>query len=334
MSYEHDSQTRIVLSWLRQDAHEDAERVLLLALDEVDTTPQRRSWWPVRRFVMNTYTKLAMTAAAVVVAAVVGYSLLPNRGETGAPSVSPSATPSASPVSRAMLEQAPPAACGPGASALDCLAPGTYRLTGNVWPGEITMDVPAGWFEWLPFTDRDAYDALLVDAGADGGSGWGLEFNVVDAVSKDPCDSEKGKYTRAEIATVDELVAAMRGWPGFKATTPVPTVVSGYSGKLVALTSTLTATDCPSGSLWTIPQGGGVNAYPMIGARGKARAGTFRIIDINGALLVIRTTDFPDTSPNELANGIPDDPTRHTADQVVMQQILDSIRIAAAPGQP
>ncbi|TME11663.1 MAG: hypothetical protein E6I65_05915, partial [Chloroflexi bacterium] len=136
---------------------------------------------------MNTYTKLAMTAAAVVVVAVVGYNLLPNLGETGGPSVSPSPTPvapSASPALPAMLEQASHAACGPGGGTPDCLAPGTYRLTGNVWPGEITMDVPAGWFEWLPSTDRDAYDALLVGPSTRGGSGWGLVFSVVDAVAK------------------------------------------------------------------------------------------------------------------------------------------------------
>jgi hypothetical protein len=115
---------------------------------------------------------------------------------------------------------------------------------------------------------------------------------------------------------------------------PAPTVVSGYSGQLVELTSTRTETDCPSGSVWTIPQGKSVNAYPMVGARGKARAGTFRIVDVDGTLLVIRTTGFPDTSPNELAQGIPDDPTRHAADQVAMQQILDSIKITAAPAQP
>ena len=56
MTTERDPRTRIVLSWLREDAHENAERVLLRALDEVDTTPQRRSWWPAWRIHwMNTY---------------------------------------------------------------------------------------------------------------------------------------------------------------------------------------------------------------------------------------------------------------------------------------
>ena len=49
MTTERDPRTRTVLSWLREDAHENAERVLLRALDEVDTTPQRRSRWPAWR---------------------------------------------------------------------------------------------------------------------------------------------------------------------------------------------------------------------------------------------------------------------------------------------
>jgi hypothetical protein len=335
MTIEHDSQTRIVLSWLRQDAHEDAERVLLRALDEVDATPQRRSWWPARRFTSVTNIRLAIAAAAVVIVALFGYNLLPLTGSFGGPATpAPSPTPSASPASPAMLEHAPMAACGPAGGPPNCLAPGTYRLSGTVWPGEITMEVPSGWFEWLPSTDRDAFDALLVGDGTNGGSGWGLQFIVVDAVAKDPCDPTKGRYARAETGTIDGLVAALSAWPGFEATAPVPTVVGGYSGQLVKLTSTRTETDCPNGSIWTIPQSGSADAYPMVGVSGKARAGTFRIVDVNGTLLVIRTTDFPDTSPNELSNGIPDDPTRHAADQVVMQQILDSIRITSAPAQP
>jgi hypothetical protein len=330
MTIEHDSQTRVVLSWLRQDAHEDAERVLLRALDEVDATPQRRSWWPARRFTSVTNIRLAIAAAAVVIVALLGYNLLPLTGTIGGPATpAPSPTPSASPAPPPMLEQAQQVACG----ASTCMAPGTYRLSGNVWPGQITLDVPAGWFEWLPETDRDAYDALLVDAGTDGGSGWGLEFMVVASVAKDPCDPTKGTFNRAQTSAVGGLVAAMNTWPGFAVTAPVPTVVSGYSGQRVVLTSTRTEANCPNGSMWTIPQGGSVNAYPMVGAPGKARAGTMRILDVNGTLLVIRTTDFPDTSPNELAQGIPDDPTRHAADQVAMQQILDSVRITA-PAQP
>ena len=95
MTTERDPGTRIVLSWLREETHENAERVLLRALDEVDTTPQRRSRWPAwRTSPMNTYAKLIAAAAAVLVMAAVGYQFLPRNGGIGgqltiAPSPSP-----------------------------------------------------------------------------------------------------------------------------------------------------------------------------------------------------------------------------------------------------
>lgn len=95
MTTERDPGTRIVLSWLREETWENAERVLLRALDEVDTTPQRRSWWPAwRSNRMNTYAKLIAAAAAVLVLAVVGYQFLPrNGGIGGPPTISPSSSP-------------------------------------------------------------------------------------------------------------------------------------------------------------------------------------------------------------------------------------------------
>ena len=95
MTTERDPRTRIVLSWLREDAHENAERVLLRALDEVDATPQRRSWWPAwRSNSMNTYAKLIAAAAAVLLVAVVGYQFLPgNGGVGGQPTIAPSPSP-------------------------------------------------------------------------------------------------------------------------------------------------------------------------------------------------------------------------------------------------
>lgn len=99
MNVERDSRTRIVLSWLREDTHENAERMLLRALDEVDATPQRRSWWPAwRSNRMNTYAKLIAAAAAVLVVAVLGYQLLPRSGGIGGqPTTAPTPSPTAAP---------------------------------------------------------------------------------------------------------------------------------------------------------------------------------------------------------------------------------------------
>ncbi len=98
MSTDRDT-TRIVRSWLQTDEHESADRVLDAVLDQLDTTPQRRAtWWPVRRLPqMNTTAKLAIAAAAVVVAAFLGIRfLLPGQnvgsdGPTPTPSPSPAA---------------------------------------------------------------------------------------------------------------------------------------------------------------------------------------------------------------------------------------------------
>ena len=136
MTTERDPRTRTVLSWLRDDAHENAERVLLLALDEVDTTPQRRSWWPARRSTpMNTYARYAIAAAAVLMVAVVGYSLLPRTPGTGGQQT-PVATAAATPT-------VAPTPTGIPALRHGLLEAGAYAW---YWSGPpITFEVPAGW---------------------------------------------------------------------------------------------------------------------------------------------------------------------------------------------
>jgi hypothetical protein len=94
MTTEHDPRTRIVLSWLREEAYENPERMLLRALDEVDATPQRRSWPAWRSNRMNTYAKLIVAAAAVLVVAFAGFQLLPGSGGVGGePTIAPSPSP-------------------------------------------------------------------------------------------------------------------------------------------------------------------------------------------------------------------------------------------------
>ena len=83
MSTDRDT-TRIVRSWLEEGVTALPDRVLDTVLDQVPATPQRRSWRPTWRFVpMNTYSKLAIAAAAVVVVAVLGYNLFPRVGVGG-----------------------------------------------------------------------------------------------------------------------------------------------------------------------------------------------------------------------------------------------------------
>ena len=87
---------RSLSAWLRGEAPTRRRRVLL-GLDEIDHTQQRRSWWPARRFpAMNTFAKALVATAAVVAVAVVGINLLPGS-QTGAGGPPPPASPSAVP---------------------------------------------------------------------------------------------------------------------------------------------------------------------------------------------------------------------------------------------
>jgi hypothetical protein len=75
----------------------------------------------------------------------------------------------------------------------------------------------------------------------------------------------------------------------------------GHSGLKLLLAAT--NPNACSGSFWLTTSGGVVNGYPMIGY-GNSAPGTYEIVDTGHGLLVIRTTDFPQTSPNELSAGV------------------------------
>jgi hypothetical protein len=284
----------------------------------------------------STPARIAMGVAAVVAFFVLGAAVInngrssPNVAGAPTPSPSPSPSPTATPVPPRSLAEAPPAPCYAG-DALNCIEPGLYRLASSAYPGRVALDVPAGWFPWQPASD---IEGLLVDGGPDapGGSGWGLLFTSVGSVSRDPCDPSKGTFDPVETATVDGLVNAMRSWPGFAAAAPVPTVVDGFAGQLLELTLTPSFKGCADPVLWTTRLGLPLDAYPLIndGETFEHKA-QFRIVDVDGTILVIRTTDFPETSPNEAAQGVAPNATRHAADQVELHQILDSIRFTKTP---
>ncbi len=90
--------TRAIRSWLHEDRHEDASRIAGAVLDQVDTTRQRRSWWPARRSSdMNGFAKFLVATAAVVAVLFVGAQLIgPPSGGVGS-QATPTPEPTASP---------------------------------------------------------------------------------------------------------------------------------------------------------------------------------------------------------------------------------------------
>jgi hypothetical protein len=262
MTTESDPRTRIVLSWLHEDAHEDAERVLLRALDEVDATSQRGRSWSGRRLADRTsFAKLAIAAAAVVVIALAGIQFLPRSGTSGGqPSPtqpSPKPTPTASPAF-AQLTKGP-------------LAPGRYALYDAL---VTSIEVPAGWIGKPPMVRK---------IGADGSGLWWGPAGPVSQVFSDACTGPK--LTPVD-GTIRSLVDALDAQVGSDATVSEVTL-GGLPATRVDLVKDVAS--CSGGAdaglnLWSNPTG-------MTGLSPGAR-GIVYVLEKDGALAIFIGIDY------------------------------------------
>jgi hypothetical protein len=292
--------------------------------------------------------RVGIAAAVIVVAVGLGTTFVINQpfvggGPTAAPTptfagtVPPSPSPSSAASSTAepaTLGQAPAVACDATDTGKDCGAPGTYQLNKwagpRTWPAMVTVDEPAGWFNWDP---GPGWDALLVADAGGTGSGWGVMFYSVGDVAHDPCDLTKGWIPGAQVDTPQKLAEIMAAWPKFTATTPEPITIDGHDGSKFKLTAAAERSCGDAALAGHSTSGTQIDLYPMT-STGAPRAqyqATVEIVDTGNGLLVIRATDFPETTPAELGAGLPDDPTRHATDQAALHEILDSIKITPWP---
>ena len=89
---------RLLRHWMSDGSSTMPDRVLDVVADRISRQPQRRTWRLRGRPIMNTYAKLGLAAAAVLIVAVVGYNLLPRQGGPGVPSTPvPTTVPTAAP---------------------------------------------------------------------------------------------------------------------------------------------------------------------------------------------------------------------------------------------
>jgi hypothetical protein len=226
MSTENDV-ARSLRSWLRENRHEDADRVLDAVFDQVPATPQRRAGWLARRFpVMNSnIVRFGVAAAVLVVAVIFGINYLagPNVGED------PSPTPNSSPT---VLDNQD----GP-------LAAGTYII--DSMPARITFTVPTGWEYSGPGSpDVKGVDKPETDSSAE----VLVAFWLVDRVYGDACDFTTN---RAVGPSVDELVDALTTMSSVGFTTPTGASIDGFAGQHLTLLRTV---DCDGDyRLWGTP---------------------------------------------------------------------------------
>src|SRR6185369_12933478 len=161
------------------------------------------------------------------------------------------------------------------------IAPGTYHLTDD-FPIPVSVEVPARWSE----CSLGPLEQGVCSANGLGG----VSFMVIDNVVADPC-SDVGLEPPVG-PSVDDLVSAISGLNGFRATAPVDVMVDGHPGKEFTITAPASS---PCGLLtWMGPD--------RTNGVGLGEANRLRIVDVDGVRVLIAsayspTSLTPDISP-------------------------------------
>jgi hypothetical protein len=287
---ERDPRTRIVLSWLREDAHENAERMLLRALDEVDATPQRRSWWPARRSSeMSNLAKVLVATAAIVAVAFVGIRLLPG-GQTGAVAYPSAASPSAPPPSASpspLPSPTPEPTASPVAHSVTPFSPVGVDGEANPRAASVTFAFTAP-PSWEPFDVLGVFaDGNAPPAGA------AVFFYRGAGLYSDPC-RPAGNDAPADIPvgpSVDDFVTALVDHPSLDVTVPVDVTLAGYSGKYLDLAVPDDISKCDK-------------YRPLdnhIYAQGPGQRWHMWVLDVDGVRVLVEADDYAGTSAERLA---------------------------------
>ena len=248
---------------------------------ELPSIRQLPAWWPGWRLPeMNNIVKLSVAAAAVVVAALVGFNYLvaPNVGDTGIGLGDATATPTSEPV---MLPDGP-------------LEPGTYVTSPYRPPNDsirFTLDVPDGWH-------ADGGDLFLA-TGTEGPGGAAILFSTVTGLFSEPCSADYGGAGPDVTVgpSVDDLANAFAEQTAYETTMPTDVTLDGYSGKRIDL-------QLPSDIEYADPScsfGGYFIWDGSIFAQGPDNRWHLWILDVDGTRVVILAQDFPTTAADDQA---------------------------------
>jgi hypothetical protein len=290
---------RSLRSWLREERHEDADRVLDAVFDQVPATPQRRPRWSARRFFdMNNIAKFAIAATAVALVAVVGIYLMLSSGGVGGPTASTSATPVATP------ESSPSPT--PNIEGLEI---GRHSVTvdGVGFSFEVTTKTANGWAK---------YDSVYLGksiAGPQGAEGMIFWAGFPDSAHADPCAS---LLTPPVGPSAADLAATVSTTPGTTLVSgPSDVSIGGHKAKRVVLTVRQNV-GCQPGFFytWQYPAGG-----PFWGGIEVGDTVTVWIVEMSGTRLFIEGVT------HEFTFG----PGSHAVGPELgqeIQQIVDSIR--------
>jgi hypothetical protein len=266
----------------------DGARDLIRA--HVPSIRQHPAWWPGWRSpVMNTSAKYALGAAAAVLVAIIGFSVLSGtNGNFG----SPDPTPSPSPTPVAALAGQPN------------LVAGRYSIESGI-SMRVSAAVPNDWSavgSW-GFRGPQGYEPPR---------GTGLRFYTVGNLLNNPSDVNDGLQDPPVGPTVDDLVEAIAAQSEWTSSTPTDTTIGGYPARHLRITvpdgaeldprnggSFFLFQDEGSGQIWGLAAGQMFDVY---------------VVDVEGERLVLDAFHYPGTSEADFAE---------------LQAVVDSIRIDA-----
>lgn len=292
---------RIIRAFIDEGLTELPDRVYDAVRSDIDRTRQRVVIGPWRTPSMNSFAKVLIAAAAVVVVAVVGINLLPRTGGDVGVAVSPSPTTSPSTTTTAAPTPSP------------SLAP-TFPPEGDLPIGRQSFVR-----EGLPMSFNLQSAGWMSDGNGIGvskgelGPGWsGVQFwlSAFDNIYADPCTHAPASPQPADTAAA--RAAAVARIPGFRVVDgPSSVTVGGYPAQLVVL-AVPDELPCDHQNFYLYyddESGGPSGGYRYASVLGE----TLRvwIVDVDGTLIWIDGELGPATTP---------------AAKTELLQIIDSIQ--------
>jgi hypothetical protein len=195
------------------DAARDAIRARL------PSTPQRPAWWPGWRFLdMNIATRYALGAAATVLIAIIGFSVL-NGGIGNIGSAEPTVTPGPT---------VTPEPTVPALSGQNPLAPGRYAILTGI-DMQVTAAVPENWSAIGNWGVRGP-------RGHEAPDGMGLRFYAVSNLFNNPGSYADGLQDPPVGPTVEDLVEAIVDQEEWTSSTPTELSIGGFPAQHVRIT--------------------------------------------------------------------------------------------------
>lgn len=294
---------RLIRAFLAEGRTDLPDRAYDAIRSDIERTRQRVVIGPWRPTFMNTYVKLAIAAAAVVVVAVIGFNLLPaDNRQTGSPSPTPAAsptpattpTPTVAPTPRpTAVAVFPPA--GP-------ISPGTYTAVLEGIRVSFTVSATGWVVSEGNFVGTASY-------GQPADVSFNMWPNSPDNVYSDPCG-----HTPLDPApgyTAADLIAAAAAIPGTDlVSAPSSVTVAGRPAQHVAFTiRDDIACDPQDFWLWYDDSGRGQD-WRWAGFVGDTHQ--VWTIDVDGKVIWIDSETFENATPE--------------AEQTV-QAFIDSIQI-------